>query len=222
MQKVRGCAYVYIASTDCRHLVSVSISLPFRGSFHLSLAVLVRYRSSGSIQLYPMVWADSRRISRALRYLGVQQLHKSVVSLTGLSPSMVALSKAFNYNSSITLQSHLQKAVSHFPRTATNDFLHSTSFQLYPVSLTTTQGITFVFFSWHYLDVSVHAVRFLTLYIQIRISRLHLDGFPHSDTFGSILCWQLPEAFRSLTRLSSPPDTMASTKCPFQLSTNSH
>ena len=33
------------ASTACRHTVSGSISLPLRGSFHLSLTVLVRYRS---------------------------------------------------------------------------------------------------------------------------------------------------------------------------------
>ena len=34
------------ALTACRHTVSGSISLPSRGSFHLSLTVLVRYRSS--------------------------------------------------------------------------------------------------------------------------------------------------------------------------------
>ena len=34
-----------MAPTFCRHAVSGSISLPFRGSFHLSLTVLVRYRS---------------------------------------------------------------------------------------------------------------------------------------------------------------------------------
>ena len=49
MQKVRSCAYVYIASTDYRLLVSDSISLPSRGSFHLSLTVLVHYRSLRSI-----------------------------------------------------------------------------------------------------------------------------------------------------------------------------
>src|SRR5207247_5761034 len=32
------------ASTACRHTVSVSISLPSRGAFHLSLTVLVHYR----------------------------------------------------------------------------------------------------------------------------------------------------------------------------------
>ncbi len=49
MQKVRGRAYVYIAPTDCKHSVSDSISLPSRGSFHLSLTVLVHYRTSVSI-----------------------------------------------------------------------------------------------------------------------------------------------------------------------------
>ena|GEM_PF-4549188 len=33
------------APTLSRHIISGSISLPFRGSFHLSLTVLVRYRS---------------------------------------------------------------------------------------------------------------------------------------------------------------------------------
>src|SRR5918993_269990 len=38
-----------LAPTDCRHTVSGTISLPARGTFHLSLTVLVRYRSSRSI-----------------------------------------------------------------------------------------------------------------------------------------------------------------------------
>src|SRR3954471_18445264 len=38
-----------LAPTDCRHTVSGTISLPSRGTFHLSLTVLVRYRSPGSI-----------------------------------------------------------------------------------------------------------------------------------------------------------------------------
>src|SRR3954453_13097677 len=38
------------ALTACRHAVSGTISLPSRGTFHLYLTVLVRYRSPGSIQ----------------------------------------------------------------------------------------------------------------------------------------------------------------------------
>ena len=37
------------------------------------------------------------------------------------------------------------------------------------------------------------------------------SGFPHSDISGSKLFWQLPEAFRSHIRPSSPPPAKAST-----------
>ena len=47
-----------------------SISLPSRGSFHLSLTVLVHYRSLKSIQPYGMVPVDSDKISRVSSYSG--------------------------------------------------------------------------------------------------------------------------------------------------------
>ena len=58
------------ALTDCKRTVSGTISLPSRGTFHLSLTVLVRYRSPGSIQAYRVVPTDSHQISRARCYLG--------------------------------------------------------------------------------------------------------------------------------------------------------
>ena len=45
-----------------------------RGSFHLSLTVLVHYRSLSSIQPYQMVLADSHRISPVPRYSGYCQV----------------------------------------------------------------------------------------------------------------------------------------------------
>src|SRR5665647_1214569 len=60
------------APTDCKRTVSGTISLPSRGTFHLSLTVLVRYRSPGSIQAYRVVPTDSQRISRARCYLGIR------------------------------------------------------------------------------------------------------------------------------------------------------
>ena len=42
-------------------------------------------------------------------------------------------------------------------------------------------------------------------------------GFPHSDTSGSKLICQLPEAFRRLSRLSSPIIAKASTICSYSL-----
>src|SRR5699024_10418245 len=42
-------------------------------------------------------------------------------------------------------------------------------------------------------------------------------GFPHSDTLGSQLVCQLPEAYRRLQRPSSAPGAKASTECSSQL-----
>jgi hypothetical protein len=49
-----------------------------------------------------------------------------------------------------------------------------------PLSLATTQGITLVFSSSGYLDVSVPRVR-----PPVGVLRLHRSGLPHSDTRGS-------------------------------------
>jgi hypothetical protein len=43
---------------------------PHRGAFHLSLTVLVHYRSLSSIQPWKMVLPNSRRVPRVPRYLG--------------------------------------------------------------------------------------------------------------------------------------------------------
>lgn len=48
LQQARGQTFNR-PSTACKLMVSCSISLPFWGSFHLSLAVLFRYRSRSSI-----------------------------------------------------------------------------------------------------------------------------------------------------------------------------
>src|SRR5215203_5634709 len=53
------------ALTACRHTVSGTISLPSRGTFHLSLTVLVRYRSPGSTQPWGVGPPDSHGIPRA-------------------------------------------------------------------------------------------------------------------------------------------------------------
>jgi hypothetical protein len=68
---------------------------PNRGSFHLSLTVLVHYRSQARIEPWKMVLPDSHRVSRAPWYLGARQRGTSF-SPTGLSPSVVALPMAFD------------------------------------------------------------------------------------------------------------------------------
>ena len=58
------------APAACGRTVSGAVSLPSRGAFHLSLAVLVRYRSQESVQPWRVVPPASRGVSRAPRYSG--------------------------------------------------------------------------------------------------------------------------------------------------------
>ena len=85
------------ALTDCRHMVSGTISLPSRGTFHHSLTVLIHYRSVGSIQAYQVVLADSHTIPRAACYSRTQISRQTRISTTGLTPSTVKDSTFFAY-----------------------------------------------------------------------------------------------------------------------------
>ena len=93
-----------------------------------------------------MVPADSRRISRVLRYSGAVSLH-SRVSRTGLSPSVACLSRQFRY-----------PVMSIYDGPTTPCVAVTTTVWATARSLATTCAITFVFFSSGYLDVSVHRV----------------------------------------------------------------
>ena len=64
-----------------------------------------------------------------------------------------------------------------------------------PLSLAATYGITFVFFSSGYLDVSVHRVPLHTLWIGVWIHEVYSCGFPHSDICGSMDICSSPQLF---------------------------
>jgi hypothetical protein len=68
-------------------------------------------------------------------------------------------------------------------------------------SLATTCAITFVFFSSSYLDVSVQRVCFSTY---VKMTCLQHAGLPHSEILGYNVYLPLPQAYRSLSRPSSP------------------
>ena len=63
------------------------------------------------------------------------------------------------------------------------------------ISLAATFEITVVFSSSGYLDVSVHRVPFLTLWIHVRILEVFSSGFPHSDISGSMGICPSPKLF---------------------------
>ena len=76
--------------------VSGALSLPSRGAFHLSLTVLVRYRSWESAQPWRVVPPASDRVSRARPYSGTR-LGVLGDSRTGLSPAAAGLPMPFRF-----------------------------------------------------------------------------------------------------------------------------
>ena len=120
-----------------------------------------------------MVLADSDRISPVPPYSGYHYVNK-LISPTGLSPPMVQLS------SCVLLSIYCPISWSYNPNLAVTKLVWAV-----PRSLATTYGITIVFFSSGYLDVSVHRVR-------LRLNRmtgLQPAGLPHSEISGSkVIC----------------------------------
>ena len=97
------------------------------------------------------------------------------ITRTGLSPSMALLSSSFRF--------FMHKmSWSYNPKIAVTTLVWAN-----PRSLATTYGITFVFFSSAYLDVSVQRVC-----SSIDVTCLQHAGLPHSDIYGSIRVCQSP------------------------------
>ena len=86
-----------------------------------------------------------------------------------------------------------------------------------PLSLAATYGIDVSFSSSAYLDVSVQRVPSVNLWIQLTVAGLspgRVSPFRYLRIAGYLL---LPEAFRSLSRLSSALSAKASALCSFLL-----
>ena len=152
-----------------------------------------------------MVPPASHRISRVPRYSGTSCL--SSPSPTGLSPSLIRLSKRFG------------SAIFGLWRPATPGVRRPLVWPL-PSSLATTKGIEFSFFSSGYLDVSLPRVPPAKLSIHLTVTghcpgRVPPFGYPRIYA-----CLRLPVAFRSLPRPSSAISALASTlrSCSLDLS----
>ena len=104
------------------------------------------------------------------------------VSCTGLSPFLAGLS------STVPLQ-FLNHVVQSEPPNA------RTWVWALPLSLAATNRIDFSFSSSGYLDVSVHRVPFVNLFIQLTMTGVFPAGFPHSDIHGSLVICTSPWLF---------------------------
>ena len=139
--------------------VSGALSLPSRGAFHLSLTVLVRYRSWESAQPWRVVPPASDRVSRARPYSG-SQTAVLVLRVRGSHP----LRPAFPCRSARTWFSDCGRGLG-APGSASRNTCEATAPALAPsqvwaraLSLAATRAISVDFSSSGYLDVSVPPV----------------------------------------------------------------
>ena len=139
------------ALTACRHTVSGTLSLPSRGTFHHSLTVLIRYRSSGSIQAYRVVPADSQQIPRARCYSGNNTNRHAVFTYRALTvygrPSQAT---SINHTLTALRSGRTRRVIPTTPHTQPLPGYTCARFSHPPRSLATTNGITLVFFSYGY------------------------------------------------------------------------
>ena len=111
---------------------------------------------------------------------------------------------------------HSAKLVSTVSQSEPRKYFYS-RFSHAPLSLATTRGISFDFFSSPYLDVSVRGVPHVYLCIQYTLHGSSPCEFPHSEICGSFAYLQLTAAYRSLSRPSSAPDAKAFALCSYSL-----
>ena len=180
-----------------RQLVSEQFQVLFhsstRSAFHLSLTVLVHYRSLGSIQPYRMVPANSRRIPRAPRYSGYY--YQSYTYLYG----------AFTL-CGLTFQ------------TGSSSYTSQISQSYNPTQRRNVSGLGYSAFARHY-QRNHNCFLFLRVLRCFSSPRSPLNKGNQSSTdwvapFGNLRIkgrLHLPEAYRSLPRPSSPPRAKAST-----------
>ena len=114
--------------------------------------------------------------------------------LTGLSPSLAGLSRTVLLMIGNELCSP-------------NPNVHAHWFGLCPFRSPLLRTSNFSFFSSGYLDVSVHRVPSVYLWIQYTVHEVYSCGFPHSEICGSLDICSLPQliaACHVFLRLSVP------------------
>ena len=86
-------SHIYSALSACKHRVSGSLSLPSRGSFHLSLTVLISIGHQVVFSL--MGWSPHIHTRFHVLRITLDTIMLAHLSYTGLSPSMVCFPKHF-------------------------------------------------------------------------------------------------------------------------------
>ena len=139
-----------------------------------------------------MVPAHSIKVSRVSMYSGFRHVNSS-----------------FAYGA-FTLSGRLSQNLSaRFVESIMRSEPHNACIVVWPLSLSlaATHEIDVSFSSSGYLDVSVHRVPFLTLWIGVRMTGVSPARFPHSEICGSLDICSLPQliaAYHVFHRLLVP------------------
>ena len=135
---------VTYAPIACKHKVSGSLSLPSRGSFHLSLTVL--YAIGHQVVFRLGGWAPRLQIGFHVSGPTLDPLFDSLISPTGILPSSSELSRSLRLS-----KSHVMSVLN-----------PDSKLSVWPLSrsLAATRKIDVSFSSSGYLDVSVPRVTF--------------------------------------------------------------
>ena len=180
-----------VAPTACGRTVSGSLSLPCSGCFspfpHGTRALSVS-RECLALADGAAGFGQGSSDPALLRV----QARLAAVPRTGLSPAPARLSRR------VPLQPLLPRRLPYYPARASTPAVWAG-----PLSLAATRGVTLVFLSSDYWDVSVRRVR-LRRPADAAPSR---GGLPHSDTHGSMAVRASPWSFaacRVLHRLREP------------------
>ncbi len=180
----------------CTHTVSYSISLPARGSFHLSITVLVHYRLLTVFSLSKMVLLDSYWISCAPHYSGATR-----IVLTFIYRAITVSGCAFQHYSISQNKFHVVVLQPHYKVV-----------WAVPRSLAATKGITDLFYflpvtkMFQFTDLPLSVLCVHTKVVRFNSHRV--SPFGHSRIKAS---YQLPVTFRRLVRPSSAVNTKVST-----------
>ena len=149
---------VTYAPIACKHKVSGSLSLPSRGSFHLSLTVL--YAIGHQVVFRLGGWAPRLQIGFHVSGPTLDPLFDSLISPTGMLPSSSELSRSLRLSNPHVMSVHNPDS----------------KLSVWPLSrsLAATRKIDVSFSSSGYLDVSVPRVVFITLFYSDNDDRILL------------------------------------------------
>ena len=192
--------------TACRHVVSGSISLASRRAFHLSLTVLVHYRSQESYFALADGPASFNQDFSCPGLLRMRIQLPCVASPTGLSPSSAALSSALRLTTHDQPRNLQTPPIRPYnPARTTAAACHALTVWANPLSLAATQGITFCFLFLRVLRCFSSPGLLPPAYVfSRRMTGLHPSRVPPFGYPWIKARLQLPMAFRSLPRPSSP------------------